>query len=97
VDRREAEGLLEQQLETYRSRSYKDLTTLVGGTRAIEVRGQTGTSYQLEIEVFWDDQPGHEIRVVASIDGGGWRAFAPITLSLLIGSDHQGWSESRRR
>ena len=37
-----------------------------------------GVTYQIEIEAFWDSEPGGDIRVLGSIDDGGWRAFAPL-------------------
>jgi hypothetical protein len=33
----------------------------------------------LEIQCFWDDRADGDIRVMGSIDDGGWRAFVPIT------------------
>jgi len=34
--------------------------------------------------VFWDGRPGGDIRVLASIDDGGWRAFFPLTETLVV-------------
>jgi len=49
-----------------------------------EVRGASGTAYQIEIQFFWDDKPGGTIRVAGSIDDGGIRAFVPLTDSFLV-------------
>ena len=35
---------------------------------AYEVRGVSGTAYQIEIQFFWDGKPGDTIRVMGSID-----------------------------
>jgi len=35
-------------------------------------------TYQVEIDVFWDDKPGGAVRVLGMIDDGGWRAFMPM-------------------
>ena len=40
-----------------------------------EMRGPSGATYQVEVQLFWDDQPNGELRVMGSIDDGGWRAF----------------------
>lgn len=46
---------------------------------AYEVRGPSGTLYQIEIEAFWDDKQSGNIRVMGSIDDGGLRAFVPLS------------------
>lgn len=43
-----------------------------------EREGASGAVYQFEIQVFWDDKPGGNVRVMGSIDDGGWRAFVPL-------------------
>jgi hypothetical protein len=43
-----------------------------------EREGAPGAVYQFEIEVFWDDKPGGDVRVMGSIANGGWRAFVPV-------------------
>lgn len=35
--------------------------------------------WQLEVVVSWDDEPDGNVRVVASIDDGGLRAFVPMS------------------
>jgi len=49
-----------------------------------EVRGASGTTYKVEIEFFWEDEPGDTIRLAGSVDDGGIRAFIPITDSVLV-------------
>ena len=44
-------------------------------------------SYQGEIRVFWDAEPDGAIRVMASIDDGGWRAFVPLTEDFILAPD----------
>jgi hypothetical protein len=38
----------------------------------------------LETQIVWDDKPGGDVRVLASIDDGGWRAFVPLCDSLIM-------------
>jgi hypothetical protein len=38
----------------------------------------TDRRYQLELVCVWDSQPRGDVRVMASIDDGGLRAFVPL-------------------
>ena len=86
MDKSEAQKILSDQLAQFSSRSHSELAPLVASqhVEACEVRGESGTTYQVEIQFFWDAQPGRAIRVAGSIDDGGIRAFVPLTVSLLI-------------
>jgi hypothetical protein len=53
-------------------------------SRAVD---NSGVEYQIEIEAFWDDQAAGHLRLVASIDDGGWRALAPITDGFVVAPD----------
>jgi len=37
--------------------------------------------------VFWDSLPDGNLRIMASIDDGGWRAFVLLTDSLIMKPD----------
>ena len=52
-----------------------------------QAAGPSGASYQVDIQVRWDDEPNGDIRVLAGIDDGGWRAFAPLTEDFILGPD----------
>ena len=56
--------------------------SLVRYTARFEATGESGRSYQGDVQVVWDDKPAGAIRVMASIDDGGWRAFVPLTESM---------------
>jgi hypothetical protein len=82
MNKEEAHRLLLQELEIFRRKSFKELSSLVGTPIHIERKAPGGIEYQIEIEVFWDDPriPGGNLRVVASIDDGGLlSSFRPIT------------------
>jgi hypothetical protein len=49
-----------------------------------EVVGPDGKTYQIDVQFFWDDKPLGSVRVMASIDDGGWRAFLPLTDSFIL-------------
>jgi hypothetical protein len=86
MDKAEAQRILTEQLARFTGRSHAELAPLVAAQRveAYEVLATSGTTYQVEIQFFWDDRPGDTIRVAGSIDDGGIRAFVPLTDSLLI-------------
>jgi len=37
--------------------------------------------------MFWDSLPDGNLRIMASIDDGGWRALLPLTESLIMKPD----------
>jgi hypothetical protein len=52
------------------------------------VQGASGVEYQIEVEVQWDDQPGGNIRVLAAIDDGSFRAaFSPVCDGFVLAPD----------
>jgi hypothetical protein len=87
MDKKEAQALLTEELGAYRRRSYADLATSIGEVRSGEIASPAGREYQTEVNVLWDDRPGGSIRVIASIDDGGLRAFAPLTDSFIKAPD----------
>lgn len=75
----EAKKVMAEELETYRAKPYEELAGLVDKTFAYEKAGPSGTMYQIEILVFWDDRRKGNVRVCCSIDDFGWRSFCPLT------------------
>ena len=73
----EARDVLRDHLQEYRRRSYTDLVQLLGLPQTGERVGPSGTTYQIEVEVFWDSDPGGNIRVQGAIDDKGWHALVP--------------------
>lgn len=67
--------------------SYEALKAFVGNPVTLTEEGASGTEYQVEIEAVWDDRPGHNLRVLMSIDDGGLRAFAPMTDDFIVAPD----------
>jgi hypothetical protein len=87
MDENEAKKILTEQLERYRERSHSELTQLIGQPQTFTVMGGSGTEYGLEFEAVWDHQPGRDLRVMGSIDDGGWRAFRPLTDDFIMRND----------
>ena len=81
----EAKGVLRAEFLKLRAVGYGDLVErLAGRQERSEVVGLSGTAYHVELEGFWDDDEHTELRVVASIDDGGLRAFLPFTDSFTV-------------
>jgi hypothetical protein len=74
-------------LEGYRLRSYAELVTLLGKPQAVPLRGGSGATYQLELEVNWDGRPGDALRVLGSIDDGGLRAVKRLCEDFILAPD----------
>ena len=78
MNHEEARALLRQHLEGYRRRPYAELVRLLGQPQVTQLNGASDVTYQVEVEIFWDARPGGAIRVLGSIDDGGWRALKPL-------------------
>ena len=78
MDNNEAGQLLEVQLEEWRRRSYAELSREVGRWCRFETTGHSGERYEGVIQVFWLYATEGPVKVVGSIDDGGWRTFVPL-------------------
>jgi hypothetical protein len=87
MDKTEAKKILSEQLEQYRKRSHSELTQLIGQPETLTVMGVSGTKYGLEFEAVWDHEPGEDLRVIGSIDNGGWRALKPLNDDFIMRRD----------
>lgn len=88
MNKAEGRSLAEAALSRLRGMSYGDLVDrYLNAADHEEVAGLSGTTYQIEIDAFWDsDKPGN-LRVIVAVDDGGFRAFAPLTTSFIIAPD----------
>ncbi len=87
MDKVEARDLLEEFLDELKSRSREELLELISNPVCIEKTGQSGTVYQIEYEALWDSEPGRDLRIIASIDDGGFiSALKPLTADFLVSS-----------
>ena len=81
-------GLLATHLAEFRSWTYHQLAAEIDRTRRqhdclahVEGVFADGTEYQLEFNVFWDDQPGGDLRVTGDLTAEPqrpWLGFVPI-------------------
>ena len=88
MNNEEAIELLEQELVRFRDEPYDSLVARMSdGSICFERAGASGANYQIEIQVFWDDGDGGNVRVAGSIDDGGWRAFVPLNSDFIKAPD----------
>ena len=87
MDNQEAKAMLTTKLAEYRKLSYANLVAKIGDNDCLEVSSPTGVEYQIEVQFMWDGKPGGDVRVMAGIDDGGWRAFMPLCDSFIVAAD----------
>ena len=83
----EAKSILGRELSRYRGRSYSELLSLIDNVEAFERTSPSGVTYQIEVEVSFDDGSGRSLRVVAAIDDGGRRALKPLCDDFIMAPD----------
>jgi hypothetical protein len=88
MDKAEARLIMERRVAEARQQPYAGLRDKwLGQPDCEQVTGAGGVVYQVEIEGVWDDRKAEHLRLVVSIDDGGWRAFAPLTDSFIVAPD----------
>jgi hypothetical protein len=81
----EARELLVEFLDDLKNRSREELRGLIANPVCLEKTGKSGTVYQIEYEAVWDSEPGGDLRIIASIDDGGFlSALKPVTSGFLL-------------
>lgn len=83
----EAAALLDAEMEEYRRRSYDQLLRLRNQVEDYAVVGPSGASYGVEVQAFWDSERTRDLRVIASIDGGGISSRRPLCRDFIIAPD----------
>ena len=78
-----ARRVLKEWLTKLRAIPYRELASRVDSVTTDDVVRDSERSWQLEIQVLWDDEPNGNVRVIVSIDDGGLRAFVPLTESFV--------------
>jgi hypothetical protein len=51
-------------------------------------QGDDGRTYHVEIQAMWDADPNGDIRVVVSVDSGGWSSLAPASEGFIVANTH---------
>jgi hypothetical protein len=87
MDKSEARSDLRRHMARYRTRSYTELVAAISRPEVCETPGESGTGYQIEIQVMWDDKRQRNLRVLGAIDDGGLRAFLPLCEDFVMAPD----------
>ena len=88
MNRDEARSILRVRVAELHREPYDFLkSNWLGQPDCEEITGDSGAEYQVEIEAFWDDETAGHLRLVASIDDGGWRSLTPLTDDFIIAPD----------
>jgi hypothetical protein len=87
MDKSEARSVLSRHMARYRTRSYTELAAEIGRLDVCEGAGASGATYQIEIQVLWDDKQRQNLRVLGGIDDGGLRAFLPLCEDFVMAPD----------
>ena len=79
MNNQEAKQVLADKLSEYRKLTYEQLVSKVDQrSDRFELTGSSGVTYELVIRMVWDDKEGEDVRVLGSIDDGGWRSYFPL-------------------
>ena len=88
MNKTEAMQIIQAELESFRSKPYAELASLIDSEPSVGQRdGLSGKEYQFEIMVYWDDKPDGDVRVIGNVDDGGWRAYFPMGTSFIKAQD----------
>ena len=87
MNKKEAHAILADHLGEYRRQSHTDLQRLLSTQDVLDVRADSGITYQLEFYALWDDKTRGHLRVCGCIDDGGIRAYFPLTDDFIIAPD----------
>ena len=84
MDKSEAKDIIENELNRYSEKRYRDLIKMIDSQPITGVvYGSTGTKYQIEVSAVWDGLPQGDVRVLGSIDDGKLRAFFPLSSAFI--------------
>ncbi len=84
MNKEEANLILSKEIDCLREQGYEDLTKCLNTVETKEIKGNSNSKYQIEIQTFWDDEESRNLRVLVSIDDESWRAFAPLSQDFII-------------
>jgi len=88
VDSQEAGRILADTVAGLRGDTYQALVArYLDGSEHRRVVAESGAEYQLEVQALWDDGTPGNLRVIVSVDDGGWRAVHPLTSDFIIATD----------
>jgi hypothetical protein len=81
--------ILSESILPYRDKTYSELRQMIEqNVDAFEATDESGNSYNIEIEAFWDGKQGGNIRVVGCIDDDSFtKSISPLSDSFIKAPD----------
>ncbi len=79
-----AREILQRELSSWRAKSYRELVEFIDHVHTAEILGADNHRYQIEIQSFWDSRRRDNVRVLGTVDDGGWRAFKPLAEDFIM-------------
>ncbi len=87
MDKVEARALLDTEINRLRALSYGELRQYMDEEH-LELTGPSGKQYQVDVLAVWDGGKEGDLRLMVSIDDGGFlAAFRPMTDGFVMTTD----------
>ncbi len=84
MNKAEAKQILDSIVSEYHKKSYDELVELIDGDIGVfHVVGASGTTYEIEIDIFFDEQNEKNVRFDAILDTGVISSFFPMRESFI--------------
>ena len=87
MNRQEAERIANEVASRYRARPRDELLRYLKEQDVFEEVAPSGNRYQIEVQAFWDDRKGNDLRVRIAIDDFGCSAFHPLIVDFIVARD----------
>ena len=87
MNKEEAERVGNEVASRYRARPREELLRYLKEQDVFEVVAPSGTRYQIEVQAFWDDRRGKDLRVRIGVDDFGPSAYDPLVVDFIIAPD----------
>lgn len=90
MNKEEAKQILDSIVSEYHKKSYDELVKLINGDIGVfHVKGESGTEYEIEIDVFWEKEEGKNVRFDAILDTGIISSFFPMRETFIKSPDNK--------
>ena len=93
MNKQEAERVANEVASRYRARSRDELLRYLKEQDVFEIVAPSGNRYQIEVQAFWDDREGNDLRVRIAVDDLGFSAFHPLVVDFIVSPDGRSVDE----
>ena len=90
MNQKEAKEILDSIVSEYHKKSYEELAKLIDGDIGVfHVKGESGAEYEIEIDIFWDEENDKNIRFDAILDIGVISSIFPMRESFVKNPENE--------